>query len=110
MKLLLDQQLSFRLCGMLADLYPGSTHVRLLGLDRASDHEVWQHAEANGFAIVTLDSDFRDMSALYASPPRVVWLRCGNQPTMVIERLLREHAPTILAFELDVSASCLEVF
>ncbi len=35
MRLLFDQNLSFRLSERLGDLYPGSSQVRLLGLDRA---------------------------------------------------------------------------
>jgi hypothetical protein len=35
MKLLLDQNLSPRLCDRLADLFPGSAHVDLLGLNRS---------------------------------------------------------------------------
>ena len=81
MKLLFDQNLSFRLCGLLADLFPDSCQVRQIGLDQAGDREIWQYAGANGFTIVTQDSDYADMSALYGSPPKVIWLRCGNQPT-----------------------------
>ncbi|MBI3795645.1 MAG: DUF5615 family PIN-like protein [Deltaproteobacteria bacterium] len=40
MKLLFDQNLSPRLAARLADLYPASSHVYLLGLDRAPDHKV----------------------------------------------------------------------
>ena len=32
MRLLFDQNLSFKLCQALVDLFPGSNHVRLLGL------------------------------------------------------------------------------
>ena len=37
MKLLFDQNLSFKLCRDLVDLFPGSTQVRLVGLAEASD-------------------------------------------------------------------------
>ena len=37
MKLLFDQNLSPRLVHLLADLYPGSTHVRDVGLGEADD-------------------------------------------------------------------------
>jgi predicted nuclease of predicted toxin-antitoxin system len=70
---------------------------------------IWERAKAGGFAIVSLDADFADMAALYGAPPKIIWLRCGNQPSVVIEKLLREHAETIGAFEQD-SASCLEIY
>ena len=109
MKLLFDQNLSFKLCQALADLFPGSNQVRLLGMAEADDTVVWQHAKTNGFLLVTQDSDFSDMASLYGQPPKVIWLRCGNQPTQAIEKLLRDHAQAIAAFEQDPTAICLEI-
>jgi predicted nuclease of predicted toxin-antitoxin system len=63
----------------------------------------------DGFFIVSLDADFADMAALYGAPPKVIWLRCGNQPSASIENLLREHAEAIASFEHD-SAGCLEIY
>jgi predicted nuclease of predicted toxin-antitoxin system len=109
MKLLFDQNLSFKLCQALADLFSGSSQVRLLGLAEADDQAVWLHAKTNAFALVIQDSDFADMAALYGQPPKVIWLRCGNQPTQVIENLLRDRAQAIAAFEQDPAATCLEI-
>jgi predicted nuclease of predicted toxin-antitoxin system len=39
-RLLLDHNLSPRLVERLADLYPGATHVAVVGLRRATDAEV----------------------------------------------------------------------
>ena len=108
MRLLLDQNLSWKLCERLADLYPGSDQVRLLGLDRADDLVVWLHAADAGFTLVTHDADFRDIAALRGSPPKVVLLRCGNQPTTVIERLLRDHAVRLFDLEASADADLLE--
>ena len=57
MKLLFDQNLSYRLVALLGDLYPGSVHVRELGLSEAADLVVWQEARERGLAIVSKDSD-----------------------------------------------------
>jgi len=75
MRLLFDQNLSLKLCRGLGDLYPESSHVRLLGLDRAGDREIWDFARSHGFTLVTQDSDYANMSALNGSPPKVIWLR-----------------------------------
>ncbi len=75
MKLLFDQNLSYLLPRRLADLFPESDHVRRLSLDRASDDRIWEFAQANGFCVVTQDSDFAERSRLYGAPPKVVWLR-----------------------------------
>ncbi|HEX5548075.1 MAG TPA: DUF5615 family PIN-like protein [Ktedonobacterales bacterium] len=109
MKLLLDQNLSPRLIGRLAGLYPGISHVSLVGLDRASDSAVWDYAKANDFAIVTKDSDFNDMSLLRGVPPKVIWLRLGNCTTDMVEQVLRRAHAQITAFEQDDSASVLEL-
>jgi predicted nuclease of predicted toxin-antitoxin system len=92
MKLLFDENLSFRLCRKLHDLFPGSSHVRLLGLERADDRAIWDYAKANEFALVTLDTDFAEMAGLLGPPPKVIRPQCGNQATMVIETVLRDQA------------------
>jgi predicted nuclease of predicted toxin-antitoxin system len=109
MKLLFDENLSFKLCRQLNDLFPGSSHVRLLGLERADDRAIWDYAKANDFALVTLDADFADMAGLFGPPPKVIRLRCGNQPTTVVEVLLRDRAGLIADLEGDDSA-CLEIY
>ena len=109
MKFLFDENLSAALCARLADLFPNSSQVRLLGLAQANDGAIWERAKANDFAIVSLDADFADMAALYGSPPKVIWLRCGNQSATIIEKLLRDHAEAIASFEYD-DASCFEIY
>ena len=63
MKLLFDQNLSFRLVAKLQDVYPDSTHVRMVGLSEAPDLEVWNYASSNGLTMVSKDDDFRPVPA-----------------------------------------------
>lgn len=107
MKLLLDENLSPRLALAIADLYPGSLHLRDCGLRGASDTEVWQYAQANNFSIVSKDSDFSQRSFLLGSPPKVIWLRIGNCTTTRADFVLRNAAPRIHAFLAQVEESCL---
>lgn len=107
MRLLFDQNLSFRLADSLADVYPGSSHVRNLRLDEADDNDIWRYAAENGFIIVSKDSDFHQMSLLYGHPPKMVWLRVGNGPTSTIAELLRIHHSTIQRFDGDTDSSLL---
>ncbi len=86
MRLLFDQNLSFKLCSRLAGLFPDSSQVRLLGLSEADGRVVWEHAKANGFTLVSQDSDFADLATLVGPPPKVIWLRFGNKPTNAVER------------------------
>lgn len=65
MRLLFDQNLSYKLCHKLADLYPESTQTGVFGLACADDRAVWEAARNNGFALVTQDADFAEMAALF---------------------------------------------
>lgn len=85
MNLLFDQNLSHRLVRSLAEIFPHSSHVRDIGLGRTDDEAVWQYAAAEGFAIVSKDSDFHQLSFLRGHPPKVVWIRRGNCSTDEIE-------------------------
>ncbi len=85
MKLLFDHNLSHRLIHRLDDIFPGSTQTKLLGLNRAADSLIWEHARAHGFVVVTLDKDFADLSFIRGAPPKVIWLRCGNATVAEVE-------------------------
>ncbi len=98
MKLLLDQNLSPRLVRTLEAVYPGSSHVRLVGLRDADDAVVWQFAREHDFIIVSKDSDFHQRSFVFGFPPKVIWIRRGNCPTADIEEILRERQSSILEF------------
>ena len=107
MRLLFDQNLSPRLVVLLADLHPGSTHVRNEGLQRADDDAVWAYAIRERFVIVSKDADFHQRSFVLGHPPKVVWIQRGNCPTDDIAALLRQRHADLLAFEQDETASFL---
>jgi predicted nuclease of predicted toxin-antitoxin system len=106
-RLLLDQNLSPRLLADLANLYPGSTHVRDVGLAAAHDTIVWGYAAQNGLTIVSKDADFHERSFVLGPPPKVIWIRRGNCSTEEIAALLRREHAAILAFETDAEAAFL---
>ena len=64
MKLLFDENLSPRLPTLLDDVFPQSAHVDRVGLGSAPDSSVWEYAKANGYLIVSKDSDFHESSLL----------------------------------------------
>ena len=78
----------------LAELYPGSVHVRQLNLQAADDEAVWRHAAEGGFAIVTKDDDFRQRGFVRGAPPKVIWVRLGNCTTDAVEAVLARGTPT----------------
>ncbi len=109
MKLLLDQNLSPRIAAALSDVFPGSMHVRDAGLASRTDIEVWRYAAANGFCVVSKDSDFHQLSFLHGPPPKVVWIRRGNCTTKEIENLLRQSAAAIAQFGEDEESAFLSI-
>jgi predicted nuclease of predicted toxin-antitoxin system len=109
MKLLFDQNLSHRLVGRLDDLYPQSTHVRDVELQWATDQEVWEFAEEEGYTIVTKDSDFNEMLVVWGSPPDVIWLRLGNCTTDAIERAIRNNADALEELAQSEETGLLEI-
>jgi len=108
-KLLFDQNLSHRLVALLAAEFPGSQHVRDLGMAAASDPVVWAYAAKEGFVIVSKDTDFQQRAVLRGHPPKVVWVRLGNCSTADVADLLRSRFADLVAFEADVTASFLAV-
>jgi predicted nuclease of predicted toxin-antitoxin system len=110
MRLLFDQNLSHRLIEMLGDLFPGSQHVRLIGMAEAEDLSIWDYAKSHDFVIVTYDSDYADWNKLRGAPPQIVWLRCGNTATAQIEAKLRQAADRIrLLANPDLEIEVLEI-
>ena len=61
MKLLLDQNISFRITNKIQDLFPGSKQVRDLDLENSKDSSIWTYAKENDYCIVTFDGDFYDL-------------------------------------------------
>ena len=109
MKLLFDQNLSRKLVARLSDIYPTSSHVQFHDLGDKTDTEIWEFAKTNDFCIVTQDADFAERSRLYGSPPKVIWLRCGNAPTDRVESLLRSGVGAIQELLSDPNFHCLEL-
>ncbi len=78
MKLLLDQNLSRRLIGLLAVEYPEVEHVLLIGMEKDEDTDIWYFAASNGYAIVSKDKDFYQRRVAIGHPPKVIHLHIGN--------------------------------
>lgn len=109
MRLLFDQNLSRKLVARLADIYPESSHIQFHQLAEETDTEIWEFAKSNDFCIVTQDADFAERSRLYGSPPKVIWLRCGNTSTQQVEALLRSGAESIQELLYNSNLHCLEL-
>jgi predicted nuclease of predicted toxin-antitoxin system len=97
-RLLLDENISERLIPVLAERFPGSCHIRQLGLDGASDLQLWELACRDGYVLVTKDEDFLRLSVTLGCPPKVICLKIGNATNAATAAALLKQAQTIERF------------
>lgn len=109
MKFLFDQNISHRILEKLPEQLKESTSVKKEGLINATDLNIWEFAKRNNLIIVTQDSDFNDLTALYGFPPKIIWIRSGNLKTNEIADLLISNQSSIQAFLDDKDLGCFEI-
>jgi predicted nuclease of predicted toxin-antitoxin system len=86
---------------MLADLkaaFPGSTQVRLIGLETADDRTIWQYVRDH------------ELAALYGAPPKILWFKSGNQPRRYVADALMKYKDQIAALEQDSETTVIEIY
>jgi predicted nuclease of predicted toxin-antitoxin system len=113
MKLLFDQNISYKITGKISEIFPDAKQVRHLGLENKSDKQIWDFANGNDFAIVTFDTDFYDLSNLFGIPPKIIWLRTGNRKTSDLAELILSKSEIINEFLTNPSykeIACLEIY
>jgi predicted nuclease of predicted toxin-antitoxin system len=112
MKILLDQNISYRVVKTLQTHFSLIEGVKQNGLINKSDFEIWDFAKHNSFAIVTNDEDFSILATYYGAPPKIVWIRRGNLSNAEFVDLLIMFKETINNFidSADVSKSILEIY
>ena len=110
MKLLLDQNLSYKLKKRLRDLFPEIVHVSDFGMMEADDLKVWNFAKLNNYTIATCDVDFFDILLVKGFPPKVIWIKKGNSSTLSIYEAIYSRIDLILEFEHSPESGCLEIY
>lgn len=109
MKLLLDENLSRRIVPFIQDSYPGSTQVALIGMEQADDKIIRQYAIDNGFVMTTKDADFYEMNLVYGQPPKIIWLKMGNQSKAATIKTLLDNQHTIERILILDNKDCIEI-
>lgn len=108
-RLLLDQNLSFKITKGIKDLFLDSKHVSDFKFEGKNDLDIWNFSKSNNYCIVTFDSDFIDISVLNGFPPKIIWLRIGNSTTEKIIQTLRSNHLVITDFLLSEENAYLEI-
>lgn len=109
MKLLFDQNISFRILKQLPEELKSSSHVKSEKLINSADRQIWEFAKQNNFTIVTQDADFNDLTSFYGFPPKIIWIRMGNIKTSHIWQILLEYYFEIAEFIDNKDYGCFEI-
>ena len=109
MKLLFDQNISYRITRLLPDVFDDCRHVSTVGLSNSTDGDIRLFAKRNGFTIVTFDADFFDLSLVFGFPPKIVWFRTGNLTTSEIAECLILNCSNILSLIDNPEQGCMEI-
>ena len=107
MKLLIDNNLSYKLVSGLELYFPESDHVRSTVGILADDLAVWEYALKNSFVILTKDNDFDERSLVNGCPPKVIHLLCGNRSTDYILDLILKNHSELIAFGVNDKENCI---
>jgi predicted nuclease of predicted toxin-antitoxin system len=103
-KLLFDENVTPGWWQALLDDYPGSAHVRDVGLRGAADARIWASTRTcKASRLCQRTQTSANAAFLRARPPKIVWLDVGNAATAVIIELLQREQPGVLAFAVQRS-------
>jgi predicted nuclease of predicted toxin-antitoxin system len=67
-----------------------------LGLRDASDREIFEEARLRDAIVLTKDDDFVKLLSHLGSPPKVLWLTCGNTSKQRLKEILETRLLTSL--------------
>ena len=105
----LDAHLSPRLAHWLAATFEvQAVAVRDLGLRQAEDHDIFFAARKVGAIVVTKDNDFLDLLERHGSPPKIIWLTCGNTSESALREIFTANFPEALRL-LDAGDDLVEI-
>ncbi|HEY5345135.1 MAG TPA: DUF5615 family PIN-like protein [Verrucomicrobiae bacterium] len=105
----LDAHLSPRLAHWLAVTFGiQAVAVRDLGLRQAEDHEIFFAARKVGAIVITKDNDFVELLERHGSPPKIIWLTCGNTSEAALREIFAANFPEALRL-LDTGDDLVEV-
>jgi predicted nuclease of predicted toxin-antitoxin system len=107
MKLLIDNNLSYKLADYLKAESMESVHIKNALTVLSFDTEIWDYARENDLVILTKDNDFDELSQLYGCPPKVIHVLCGNKSTVYIFDLIVSYKFEINQFINTDSENCL---
>ena len=111
MKLLLDANISWRLCSFIEENIAECTHINKTSLSQpARDSEIWMFAKTQGYIIVTQDSDFLNLLEAKGYPPKVILIKTGNVSRIQMQVIFLQARSSIIDFCDNDDYGLLEIF
>jgi predicted nuclease of predicted toxin-antitoxin system len=92
---LIDAQLPPSLAEALRQAGCQAIHVVDLGLQAATDQEIWDEAFSRSAVLVTKDRDFQLRRAAGSGGPTILWVRVGNMNNRKLIDLALRALPAI---------------
>ena len=89
MTLWVDAHLSPAIARWISDNFPfRAIPVRDLDMRSTKDYAIFMAARLAGAVILSKDSDFVELLSNHGSPPKVIWLTCGNTSNERLKTIL----------------------
>ena len=89
MTLWLDAHLSPRIARWVSETFGfEATPVRELNLRESEDDFIFFAARKANAIVITKASDFVDLLERHGSPPKIIWLTCGNTSETALKQIL----------------------
>lgn len=109
MRLLFDQNISFRVVRQLKATLPDVRSVWECGLFNADDYQIWEYARQHEYTVVTFDRDIPDIGSVKGFPPKIIWLRTGNLRNQAVVLLFESRADEFIDFIDNEQKGCLMI-
>ncbi|MBI5730897.1 MAG: DUF5615 family PIN-like protein [Ignavibacteriales bacterium] len=109
MKIWIDAQFSPLIAKWLKDeLKIDSFPLKELGLRDATDKEIFHKAKENDAIVLTKDADFLELLKRFGSPPKIIWVTCGNTSNKKFQEILSKQIERIKKF-VDEGENLIEI-
>ncbi|WP_194974498.1 DUF5615 family PIN-like protein [Aquiflexum lacus] len=110
MKILIDENLSWRIKKYFVNTIDEIKHVSDVKLLNSPDQDIWNWAKNHKYDILTKDTDFYFLSSFYGCPPKIIRLNVGNLSTNLIVEKIFINFDTIESFLNQKDDCYLDIF
>lgn len=110
MRLLFDQNVSYRVVKQLKPNFSDIIGVREVGLLNSDDVHTWEYARQHDYTVVTFDKDIPNIGSVRGFPPKIIWLHTGNLSNQAVVDLFLNRSDEFANFIANVRKGCLLVY